>query len=73
MGRLHTVWDEFVGPEATATENMIALSLCALGAAISPTPILRLAAPDLWGGVWANNTKACTRWYARRARPTPTT
>lgn len=65
MRRLRRVWDEFVGPEATATDNTIALSLGALGAVISPTPILRLAAADLWGGVWANNTKACARWYAR--------
>jgi hypothetical protein len=50
-------WGEFVGPEATAVDNTIALSLGALGAVIAPTPILRLAAADLWGGVWANNTK----------------
>ena len=41
----------------------IAISLGALGAVIAPTPIQRLAAADLWGGVWANNTKACARWY----------
>jgi hypothetical protein len=57
MRWLRKAWGEFVGPEATAVDNTIALSLGALGAVIAPTPILRLAAADLWGGVWANNTK----------------
>jgi hypothetical protein len=65
MRRLRRAWDEFVGPEATAVDNTIALSLGALGAVTAPTPILRIGAADLWGGVWANNTRACARWYAR--------
>ena len=63
MRWLRKAWGEFVGPEATAVDNTIAISLGALGAVIAPTPIQRLAAADLWGGVWANNTKACARWY----------
>jgi hypothetical protein len=29
---------------------------------------LIVLAADLWGGVWANNTKACARWYERQAQ-----
>jgi hypothetical protein len=65
LASLKKAWGEFVGPEATAVDTTIALSLGAVGALVAPTPILRLAAADLWGGVWANNTRACARWYAR--------
>jgi hypothetical protein len=27
-------------------------------------------AADLWGGVWANNTNACARWYERPGQST---
>lgn len=65
MKRLRRAWDEFVGPEATPIDNTMALMLGAIGAVVAPTPILRLAAADLWGGVWANNTRACAQWYGR--------
>lgn len=65
LASLKRAWGEFVGPEATAVDTTMALSFGAIGAVIAPTPILRLAAADLWGGVWANNTRACARWYAR--------
>jgi hypothetical protein len=65
LRRLRKEWDEFVGPEATATDNAITLALGVLGAVAAPNLIMRVMAADLWGGVWANNTKACARWYER--------
>jgi hypothetical protein len=77
-GRLRTAWDEFVGPEATAVDNTLTLGAGVAGLVIAPavTPasralpltealLLRLLAADLWGGVVANNTRACARWYER--------
>lgn len=74
--RVRSAWGDFVGPEATTTDTTLALGLGAAGAAAAPllargqlerheTVILRLMALDLWGGAWANNTKACARWYER--------
>lgn len=68
LWRLRTEWDEFVGPEATATDNTITLALGILGAITAPNLMLRVMAADLWGGAWANNTKACARWYERPAQ-----
>src|SRR5918993_3633965 len=77
-GRLRTEWDEFVGPEATAFENTLTLGAGLAGLVVAPSlaaaaralPVgeallLRLLAGDLWGGVVANNTLACARWYER--------
>ena len=77
-GRLRTEWDEFVGPEATAVENTLTLGTGLAGLVVAPSltaaaralPVgeallLRLLAADLWGGVVANNTLACARWYER--------
>ena len=77
-GRLRTAWDEFVGPEATAADNASILGSGLAGLVVAPalTPaaralplgeavLLRILAADLWGGVVANNTRACARWYER--------
>ena len=77
-GRLRTAWDEFVGPEATITENALTLGTGVAGLLVAPSLapaaqrlprgealLLRVLAADLWGGVVANNTPACTRWYER--------
>jgi hypothetical protein len=76
--RLRTAWDEFVGPEATAVDNTLTLGAGLAGLVVAPalTPaaralprgeavLLRILAADLWGGVVANNTRACARWYER--------
>jgi hypothetical protein len=76
--RLRTAWDEFVGPEATAVDNSLTLGAGLAGLVVAPslTPaaralprgeavLLRILAADLWGGVVANNTRACARWYER--------
>ncbi|HZA71719.1 MAG TPA: hypothetical protein VE476_02295 [Propionibacteriaceae bacterium] len=75
---LRTAWGEFVGPEATAAENGLMLSSGLAGLAVAPfltaaaralplgeALLLRILAGDLWGGVVANNTRACARWYER--------
>ncbi|NLE81722.1 MAG: hypothetical protein GX610_19510 [Rhodococcus sp.] len=76
--RIRTSWNNFVGPDATVLDNTVTLTLAALGAAAAPSVthaagplpsgqrvVLRLLATDLWGGAWANNTRACARWYER--------
>ena len=76
--RLRTGWDEFVGPEATVVDNTLTLGAGLAGLVVAPalTPaaralprgeavLLRILAADLWGGVVANNTRACARWYER--------
>jgi hypothetical protein len=76
--RLRTAWDEFVGPEATAVDNTLTLGAGMAGLAVAPSltgaaralprgeaMLLRVLAADLWGGVVANNTRACARWYER--------
>ena len=78
LGRLRTAWDEFVGPEATIAENTLTLGTGLTGLLVAPSLtaaarelpraealLLRLLAADLWGGVVANNTRACARWYER--------
>lgn len=72
-------WHDFVGPEATRTDNTISLTLAALGGLaahrLSRRPLgtadellVDGLAGDLWGGAWANNTRACARWYERRGQ-----
>ena len=76
--RLRVAWGEFVGPEASATENTLTLGCGLLGLLIAPSltasasslpPVesllLRVLAADLWGGAVANNTRACAQWYER--------
>lgn len=69
-------WYGFVGPEATATDNTITLTLGAAGGlgshrlsrrelGTADELVLDTLAGDLWGGAWANNTRACARWYER--------
>ena len=76
--RLRTAWDEFVGPEATPLDNTLTLGTGLVGLVLAPSlsraaralsraeaALLRVLAADLWGGVVANNTRACARWYER--------
>ncbi len=76
--RLRREWAEFVGPEATVTANVGTLGLACAGTGLAlwlarrqlaGKPLVQLLlgglALDLWGGVWANNTLACARWYER--------
>lgn len=79
MSRIRTFWAEFIGPEATRTNTVLALGLGAAGAVLAPARAARrsgqrapwraaawsLLALDLWGGAYANNTRACARWYER--------
>ncbi len=71
-------WGEFVGPEAGAGGSAAILGVAAVGAATAPAVVRRrggtdpgdewiaaVLALDLWGGAWANNTRACARWYER--------
>ena len=69
-------WHAFVGPEASGIDNTVTLTLGAVGGLaahrlsrheLSKTHELVLdgLAGDLWGGAWANNTRACARWYER--------
>jgi hypothetical protein len=75
---MRTAWGEFVGPEATAVENTLTLGAGLAGLLVAPSLttaaralphgedlLLRALAADLWGGVVANNTRACVRWYER--------
>lgn len=77
-GRVSRAWKAFVGPEATTVDNLGTLGSVAVGAVLAPVIARRLAARgpvdqivvgvvagDLCGGLWANNTKACARWYER--------
>ncbi|MGW0162473.1 hypothetical protein ACWDUN_24460 [Mycobacterium sp. NPDC003323] len=76
MGRIRRQWYDFVGREATRTDNTITLTLAALGAlaahlvsrhdlSTAEELVVDGLAGDLWGGLWANNTRACARWYER--------
>ncbi|KAA0113579.1 hypothetical protein [Mycolicibacterium sp. P9-22] len=80
MGRarawIRNKWFDFVGPEATRTDNTITLTLAAAGGlaahrlarhdlGTADELVLDGLAGDLWGGAWANNTRACARWYER--------
>lgn len=71
-------WGEFVGPETGTRETVSILGVAAVGAAVAPAVVRHrggtnpgdgwiagLLALDLWGGAWANNTRACARWYER--------
>ncbi len=71
-------WGEFVGPEAGTRESVVILGVAAVGAAAAPAVVRRrggasrwdevvagVLALDLWGGAWADNTRACARWYER--------
>lgn len=82
VGWLRRSWGEFVGPEATAAENIGTLTSAAAGAVLAPrldtgrprgavtTAVLSLFAMDIWGGAWANNTRSCARWYERPGQGT---
>ncbi|MDN5858265.1 MAG: hypothetical protein L0H84_06545 [Pseudonocardia sp.] len=73
-------WDRFVGPRASRVESAGTLAAVAAAArwgdvGLAPgrgtrrgRALLRLAAIDLWGGAWVNNTPACVRWYERRGQ-----
>ncbi|BCI52869.1 hypothetical protein NIIDNTM18_21470 [Mycolicibacterium litorale] len=76
MSRLRRAWLEFVGAETTLAGTAVILGLAALGGCLAPRlaaqrpgavkgPLLVVAAVDLWGGAWANNTATCARWYER--------
>lgn len=69
-------WDRFVGPGQSKVEaagTVAAIAAGALGGDVAlehGTPggrraLVRLAASDLWGGVWVNNTPSCVAWYER--------
>lgn len=69
-------WDRFVGPGQTPVElagTVLAVGAGALwgdhaldeGASWPTRAAMRLAAVDLWGGLWVNNTRTCARWYER--------
>lgn len=69
-------WDRFVGPGQSRTELLGTLAASAAGALwghralASEAPrhvqvVMRVAAVDLWGGTWVNNTPSCVRWYER--------
>lgn len=75
--KLREAWGEFVGPETGLAGTAVILGFAGLGAVAAPRfagaaslgtaerALLRLCALDLWGGAWANNTRACARWYER--------
>ncbi|BBZ61179.1 hypothetical protein [Mycolicibacterium monacense] len=76
MNALRAAWLEFVGEETTPAGTASILGLAALGGYLAPrlagrrlgaarATLLVVAAVDLWGGVLANNTVACARWYER--------
>ncbi|MGJ9373871.1 hypothetical protein [Nesterenkonia sp. CF4.4] len=70
-------WGEFVGPEATRLDNVIAIGSGILGLAYARASATRVGAGriarealgalalDLFGGAYVNNTRACVRWYER--------
>lgn len=68
-------WDRFAGPrqsafEAAGTLGIVGAAACWADRSRSGTTtlrrvLMRLAAVDLWGGAWVNNTRACVRWYER--------
>ncbi|KUI24519.1 hypothetical protein AU195_01675 [Mycobacterium sp. IS-1496] len=76
MTALRSAWLEFVGEETTPAGTATILGVAALGGCLAPRlagdrldaakrTLLVVAAVDLWGGAWANNTVACARWYER--------
>lgn len=69
-------WDRFVGPGQSRTERAGIIAATVAGmlwgdhtldgqAPRRYRMLMRLAAIDLWGGAWVNNTPTCVRWYAR--------
>lgn len=74
---LRRAWDEFVGPEATATDHAVtagatlAGTVAAVmlarrrGAGPGAASVVAALAADLAGGAYVNNTRACARWYER--------
>jgi hypothetical protein len=76
LNTLRTAWLEFVGEDTTPAGTATILGLATLGGYLAPRlaaerldaakgTLLVVAAVDLWGGAWANNTVACARWYER--------
>ncbi|MGE2713589.1 hypothetical protein ACQI4L_05990 [Mycolicibacterium litorale] len=76
MNGLRRAWLEFVGEETTPAGTATILGIAALGGYLAPRfagarlggakrALLVVAAVDLCGGAWANNTVACARWYER--------
>lgn len=77
VARARRRWAEFVGPEATRTDDVLTAAAAVLGAAVAPLIARRrggdatdalmagLLAGDLAGGAYVNNTRACARWYER--------
>ncbi|WP_232330494.1 hypothetical protein [Nocardia fusca] len=77
IARVRRSWAEFVGPEATRTNNILTLAAGAAGllgparvarrkgAGPSATALVSMLGVDLVGGAYVNNTKACARWYER--------
>ena len=75
--RVKRLWAEFVGPESTPTNGVLAAATTVLGAVAAPSVVrgrqgsmadavvAALLATDLAGGVYVNNTRACARWYKR--------
>lgn len=72
--RLVRASQNFVGPEATSADNIGTLGAGIVGVVIARRNasasaatqlVLSALAGDLWGGAWANNTRACARWYER--------
>ncbi|OUZ12238.1 hypothetical protein BHE97_03090 [Aeromicrobium sp. PE09-221] len=73
--RVRQTWADFIGPEATPTNERITAGVAAVGAAIAPVIARRRGgsvpdaviasglAADLWGGAYVNNTRACARRY----------
>lgn len=69
-------WDRFAGPRQSRIEQAGTIAAVAAGtlwgdhALDHGSPLhcrllMRLAAVDLWGGAWVNNTPSCVRWYER--------
>ncbi|MEE6281816.1 hypothetical protein [Georgenia sunbinii] len=69
-------WDRFAGPGQSRGEGVGTIAAVAAAAAWGDHALergaprhcrglMRLAAVDLWGGVWVNNTPSCVRWYER--------
>lgn len=75
--RVQRSWAEFVGPEATRTNDVLTLAAGVAGL-LGParvarrkgtgpgaTALVSILGADLVGGAYVNNTKACARWYER--------
>ena len=73
--RARQMWADFIGPEATPTNERITAGAAGVGALVAPviarrrggsvpdTVIASALAADLWGGAYVNNTRACARRY----------